>query len=119
MEYLTVNETAQLLRVSPITIRRYIAAGRLEAMRVGRAIRVSRDAIERFAAPVNIATPNFGARAAADDDQDVLSDELLGNPFTSDDPLWNIMGIGCSDDASDVATNIHEYVADAILADKG
>lgn len=52
MELLTVRETASLLRVSPITIRRYIASGRLPAERVGRGIRVRREAIEGFVTPV-------------------------------------------------------------------
>jgi excisionase family DNA binding protein len=39
MELLTVKETAQLLRVSPITIRRYIASGRLEAERFAFGVR--------------------------------------------------------------------------------
>lgn len=42
-EYLTVREAADLLRVSVPTIRRWIAAGRLRAVRFGaRAIRIKR-----------------------------------------------------------------------------
>jgi excisionase family DNA binding protein len=52
MEFLTVKETAKLLRLSPISIRRYIASGQLSAERVGRGIRVRREAIEKFIAPV-------------------------------------------------------------------
>ena len=51
-EFLTIKETAALLRVSPITIRRYIASGELAAERVGRGIRVRREAIEDFVTPV-------------------------------------------------------------------
>ena len=40
MELLTVQETARLLKVAPITIRRSIANGRLPAVTVGRAVRV-------------------------------------------------------------------------------
>ena len=36
MELLTVDEVAQLLRVSPLTVRRHIASGRLPALKVGR-----------------------------------------------------------------------------------
>jgi excisionase family DNA binding protein len=52
VELLTVAETAQLLRVSPITVRRYISAGALPAHRVGRAIRLRRADVEDFLAPV-------------------------------------------------------------------
>ncbi len=37
---LTVPEVAERLRVHPITVRRHIKAGRLRAVRIGRAVRV-------------------------------------------------------------------------------
>ncbi len=97
MEFLTVKETAQLLRVSPITVRRYIAAGQLAAERVGRGIRVRRKAIEEFVTPVE-------------------PDALLGKPTTDDDPLWEMIGTGTSESPNDVASNKHKYLADAIVA---
>lgn len=97
MEFLTVKETAQLLRVSPITVRRYIASGQLAAERVGRGIRVRREAIEEFVTPVE-------------------PDEPLSKPFTFDDPLWDIVGIGRSGGPNDVARIKHKYLADAIVA---
>jgi excisionase family DNA binding protein len=42
MELLTVKETAEMLRVSTVTVRRYIASGKLAAVRVGRNIRIRR-----------------------------------------------------------------------------
>ena len=36
MELLTIQETAQMLKVNPITIRRFIVDGRIEAVRIGR-----------------------------------------------------------------------------------
>lgn len=45
---LTVAEVARLLSVSPRTIRREIARGRLVAFKVGDAVRVSWDAIEKY-----------------------------------------------------------------------
>ena len=97
MDFLTVKETAHMLRVSPITVRRYIASGQLAAERVGRGIRVRREAIEEFVTPVEPIEP-------------------LGKPFTMDDPLWDIVGIGASDVPDDVASNKYKYVADAIEA---
>jgi WhiB family redox-sensing transcriptional regulator len=47
-EYLTVAEVAAMLRVSRATIYRLVHAGRLPGMRVGRSVRVSRVAVERY-----------------------------------------------------------------------
>lgn len=94
MELLTVKETAQILRVSPITVRRYIASGQLPAQRAGRGIRVRRQDVEDFLEPV---MPS-------------------GQPFTMDDPLWNIVGMGRSGEPTNIADRKDEYIADAILA---
>lgn len=52
----SLTEAAELLAVSPKTVRRYIAAGDLDAVRLGRrTIRVRVDALDRMidAHPVN------------------------------------------------------------------
>jgi excisionase family DNA binding protein len=51
MELLTVKETAEMLRVSTVTVRRYIASGKLAAVRVGRNIRIRRVDAERVIEP--------------------------------------------------------------------
>ncbi len=38
---------------------------------------------------------------------------LAGQPFAMDDPLWDIVGVGESEGATDVSSNKHKYVADA------
>ncbi len=38
---------------------------------------------------------------------------LEGRPFTMDDPLWDLVGIGESEGATDVSSDKHQYVADA------
>jgi excisionase family DNA binding protein len=103
MEFFTIRETAQLLKVSPITIRRYIDAGRLQAVRVGRSVRVRREAIEAFLTPVG---PNRARSTVR---------RPVGRPLTPDDSLWNIVGIADSgpDGPHDVASNKHKYLADA------
>lgn len=45
---LTVSEVADLLALSEKTIRRWIAAGRLPAVRFGRVVRVSTNSLEKF-----------------------------------------------------------------------
>ncbi len=139
MELLTVKETAQMLRVSQITVRRYIASGRLPAQRVGRGIRVRREAIEDFVTPV-VSQSNSPERSKwsrkpanyADEDLveiyspsspggvlwvpvDRLDEYLDERVVGEEDPLRNIIGIGASDDPLDIGENLDRYLADAIL----
>jgi excisionase family DNA binding protein len=95
MELLTVQETAALLKVSDGTVRRHVATGRLPAVRVGRLIRIRREAVERFFQPVAPAS---------------------WESTTADDPLWSIMGIASTDEPTDIARHKDEYITDAIEA---
>lgn len=52
MDLLTVNETAAILKINPETVRRHIASGRLPTVRIGRRVRVRRDALETLAIPM-------------------------------------------------------------------
>ncbi|MCC6808233.1 MAG: helix-turn-helix domain-containing protein [Deltaproteobacteria bacterium] len=47
---LTVNEAAELARVTPKTVRKWIAAGELRALKAGRSHRVDRDELVTFMA---------------------------------------------------------------------
>jgi excisionase family DNA binding protein len=97
MDLLTVQETAAMLRVSTVTVRRYIASGRLAAIRVGRGVRIEREAVEHFVTPVDLRdTPS----------------ELDGRPFTFDDPLWEIVGTVDDDGPTDFSINADKYLAD-------
>ena len=106
MDLLTIRETAQLLKVNPITVRRYIAAGRLPAVRVGRAIRVRREALDALITPVEPTASRPQKRAAP---------VPRGKPFTRDDSLFNIVGIadGPGDGVRDVSENKYKYLAEA------
>jgi excisionase family DNA binding protein len=46
-EFLTVHEVAALLRLNPQTVRNWIAAGQLPAVRIGRRVRITRADLER------------------------------------------------------------------------
>lgn len=51
-DLLTTTEAARLLKVSPVTITRYLKQGRLRAYHVGpRAIRISRKDLQQFMRP--------------------------------------------------------------------
>ncbi len=105
MELLTIKETAAMLKVSPLTVRRHIAAGRLGVVRVERAVRIRRDALERLIEPVP-AVPNQTEDLAARD----------WPVFTADDALWELVGFAATDEPTDIAQHKDEYIADAIEA---
>ena len=107
MELLTIQETAALLKLSPVTIRRYVASGRLPAVKVGRAVRIRREAVDGLLTPV--LPPHL-----RDDPEDDLSIPE-GRPVTRNDSLFKIIGMFDSgpDGPTDVSTNKHKYLAEA------
>lgn len=48
-EFLTVPETADILRVSKMTVYRLIHGGDVESIRVGRSFRIKSDSVARIA----------------------------------------------------------------------
>lgn len=44
----TIHEAAELLHLSPLTIRRYINEGKIRGFRIGKALRITRAAVEDF-----------------------------------------------------------------------
>jgi excisionase family DNA binding protein len=105
LDLLTVEETAQLLRVSPVTIRRYITSGRLESERVGRGIRVRREAIDQF---IKSTAPRSGDPGLRSGKESMTLREAVGN----------IIGIGRSDGPTDISSNKYKYVAEAYWSDQ-
>src|SRR3990172_4171341 len=103
MELMTIQETARLLRVSPLTVRRYIAARRLPAVRVGRGVRVRKEDIDKLPTPVEVGLEAVRPRVKR------------GGVFTKEDPLWRLVGIGHSEGPGDVSENKHKYLAEAYL----
>lgn len=100
MELLTVDEVAKMLRISSVSVRRYVAAGKLPAVRVGRSVRIDQAAAERFATPI--------APFASDSPPSAGE----GHIFTFDSPLWELVG-AVQDGPEDLAENHDRYLADA------
>ncbi len=50
-EYFTPVEVAQRLKVTKQAVYKWIADGRLEAIKVGKALRISKEALEAFLQP--------------------------------------------------------------------
>lgn len=99
MQLLTVPEAARLLRLSEITIRRYIASGKLTAVRVGRNVRIEQRDLERLASSTAAhqeQKPGYGQ----------------GKALTPESPFWQLVGI-MKDGPPDLASNHDAYLADA------
>jgi excisionase family DNA binding protein len=105
MELLTIQETAQMLKVNPITVRRFIADGRLEAVRIGRGVRVRREAVDRLTAPVPAKTGQ--AKTAP----------TTIRPMTWDDPMSKLVGSATDAPPTD-SSKKYEYLADAMAPEK-
>lgn len=57
------NEAADILGVTPLTIRRWIASGRLKAYRIGpRLVRIDAESVEALKQPIGGAKRESGAR---------------------------------------------------------
>lgn len=101
MELLTIQEVAQMMRVSPVTIRRHIKEGDLSAVRVGRKIRVTKNAAYKLAKPVL-------------EKRNRIKSFPRGKPITFNDSLWKIVGSAMSAKPTD-SSKKHEYLAEALL----
>ena len=100
MELLTIQDTAQLLKVSPVTVRRFIADGTLPAVRVGKGVRVRKEAIDQLARPIEPQKPAVPKPA-----------RKTGRPMTADDPLSKLVGSVTDVPPSD-SSKKHEYLAE-------
>jgi excisionase family DNA binding protein len=105
MELLTVQETADLLKVSTVTVRRFIADGRLPAVKVGRAVRVEKADVERVVTPITAHARQVARQHRGPDAKDTST---VGS-------LWNLVGIaGYDPDApTDVAEDKYKCLAEA------
>jgi excisionase family DNA binding protein len=103
MELLTVDETARLLRVTPITVRRYIAAGRLPGLKVGRGVRVRGESVDELLKPI---------APSPDKPKPAVKRTKL---FSLDDALFGMVGIAAGDggDVTDVSEQKLRYLVEA------
>lgn len=101
MDLLTVREAAAMLRVSQVTLRRYVASGRLPAVRVGRNVRIERTAAEDLAEPARPSADSTAGRGG-----DIQNE---GKVFTLDSSFWNIVGMVDDDGPTDMASDKYTY----------
>lgn len=101
--WLTVQQVADRFQVARVTVWRWIRAGRLTGIRVGR---VRRIALKDLRAFTREGKREGGARPAR-------GSRALGTRFTLSHPLWDLVGKG-SGGGADVSGNKYKYVAKAI-----
>ncbi len=82
-----VNQVAFILKVHPLTIRRYIKEGRLKAIKAGGNIRIKESSLTDFNKDFSNETKKVN----------VLKNSLKpSKTFTLDDPLFRLKGRGAS-----------------------
>lgn len=85
---LSVNQVAFILKVHPLTIRRYIKEEKLKAIKVGGNIRVQEIDLQNFQKEIIAPPPNTT--------QIIKVKKYIVHVFTQDDPFLRLKGRGAS-----------------------
>ncbi len=102
-QWLTVQQVADHFQVARVTVWRWIRAGRLTGIRVGRVRRIPLEDLRAF---TREGEWEAGARRPR-------GPRALGTRFTLSHPLWELVGKG-SGGRANVSGNKYKYVARAI-----
>lgn len=113
-EYLTPNEVAGLLLVSPITIRQWAQKGLLKAQTTaGGHRRFARSEVERFAREKGVELPNQGRRVLVVDDDRQLNNYLVALLQTSVDDVSVFSAL----DGFEAGRMVQEHKPEIVLLD--
>lgn len=85
---LSVKQVAYILKVHPLTIRRYINDKRLKAVKLGGNIRIEESELQNFHKDI--------APAEKTKSRIFKSSNLNAKPFSPDDPFFRLQGRGAS-----------------------
>jgi len=77
-----INQVAFMLRVHPLTIRRYIKEKKLKAIKIGGNVRIKESALQEFHKDF---TPNTSSEKG-------FKSKQVAKVFTPDDPLFQLKG---------------------------
>lgn len=80
-----VNQAAFILKVHPLTVRRYIKEGRLKALKVGGNVRIKESDLNNFNKDYD---PSVAARRI------VFKEKQVVKTFSVNDPLLQLQGRG-------------------------
>ncbi len=113
-DYLTPNEVAGLLLVSPITVRQWAQKGLLEAQTTaGGHRRFARSEVERFAREKGIELPNQDQRVLVVDDDRQLNNYLVALLETSVDDVQVYSAL----DGFEAGRMVQEYKPEIVILD--
>jgi excisionase family DNA binding protein len=84
---LSVKQVAFILRVHPLTVRRYIRDKRLKAVKIGGNIRIDENALQDFHKEISITEQKPKV---------FKNTRLLDKQFTRDDPFLRMQGRGAA-----------------------
>lgn len=84
---MNINQVAFILKVHPLTVRRYIKQGRLKAIRAGGNVRVKESQLVEF---------NKDFSTTPSTTQEIRKKIKPAKIFTLDDPLFRLKGRGAS-----------------------
>jgi excisionase family DNA binding protein len=84
---LNVNQVAFILKVHPLTIRRYLKEGKLKAVRAGGNVRIKESQLNDF---------NKDFTTTPSKKQTVKNNIIPSKVFSFDDPLFRLKGRGAS-----------------------
>ena len=89
---LSVRQVAYILKVHPLSVRRYIKQSKLKAVRVAGNIRVKESDLQQFQQTVETAPP----LQSTAEEIIVRAKRQIARPFTDDDPFLRLRGRGAS-----------------------
>lgn len=82
----TVNQVAIILKVHPLTIRRYIRQGKLRAVKLGGNVRISQENLNNFSQSYRPSSYHHK----------IQTPQATSTPFSASDSLMKLKGRGIS-----------------------